>query len=286
MIAVRLIGGLGNQMFQYAAGRALADRLDTELVLDARIFVRYKLHAYGLEQFAVRARAGTSADFARWPEWMRLPSRIAGVVGFRTRWYLEPRFAYDPLWPSLGDNLLVDGHFQSEKYFATIAPALRADFAPRAPLSPTNASIAAIARDCESVMIHVRRGDYVTDATTLKVHGICSPAYYASSIRVLRERVASPRFFVFSNDMAWARANLPLGDDAIFIEGNAKEPEMDVHLMAQCRHHIIANSSFSWWGAWLGESPSQIVIAPDPWFDDLSLTTADLIPAKWMRIPK
>lgn len=286
MIAVRLIGGLGNQMFQYAAARALADRLRTELVLDVRQFSHYSLHAYGLERFSVRARAASSSELARWPEWIRLPCRLATAMGVRMRWYVEPRFAYDRAWQSQRDNLLIEGYFQSEKYFSEIASRLQADFTPRAALSASNAAIAAMARDCESVMIHVRRGDYVSNANTRNVHGVCSPGYYESAIRMLRERLVAPRFFVFSNDMAWARANLPLGKDALFVDHNADAPEVDVHLMAQCRHHIIANSSFSWWGAWLGTGAAQIVVCPSPWFDDLRLSASDLIPSHWICVAK
>lgn len=286
MIAVRLIGGLGNQMFQYAAARALADRLGTDLVLDPREFAHYTLHAYGLEDFCVRARRGEPADFSRFPEWQRkLFSRLRWLNP-GTRFYAEPSFAFDPAWNSLAGDLLVSGYFQSERYFLPSRTALLADFHPRKPLGARNEAVAAEARGSESVMIHVRRGNYVTDARTLSIHGVCSPDYYRAAIVQLRAECANPRFFVFSNDMQWSRENLPLGDDAVFVEGNGDAPEMDIHLMAQCRHHIIANSSFSWWGAWLADTPGQVVIAPDPWFDAPGMAAPDLLPGHWRRIGK
>lgn len=286
MIAVRLIGGLGNQMFQYAAGRALAERLGTELVLDARDFEHYTLYGYGLDKFAIRAPVATPEQLARWPSWIRRWSRRLRRVGIRTRWYAEIQFHYDSAWESIPDGTMIDGYFQSERYFPGMAGALRREFTPVAPLSPQNAQYAELARGCESVMIHVRRGDYVTNAKTLKIHGVCSVDYYRASIAAMRERLAAPRFFVFSNDMAWARENLPLGDDAVYVEGNGKAPEVDIHLMAQCRHHVIANSSFSWWGAWLGAHPQKIVIAPEPWFDNARHVADDLVPSGWLRLPK
>lgn len=286
MIAVRLIGGLGNQMFQYAAARSLADRLGVELVIDTRAFGHYTLHAFGIDRFSIRGRLATPAELSRWPTWMRRPCRLVQRFGIATRWYSEPRFAYDTTWPSLGDNLMLDGYFQSEKYFASIADGLRGDFLPRAPLSAENAAIAGLAREAESVMIHVRRGDYVSNATTLRIHGVCSPAYYEASVAVMRKRLTRPRFFVFSNDMEWAKGNLKLGDDAVYVMGNDKAPEMDIHLMAQCRHHIIANSSFSWWGAWLGKNEGQVVVAPSPWFNTTKMDARDLMVDGWQCLSR
>lgn len=286
MIAVRLIGGLGNQMFQYAAGRALADRLGTGLLLDVRGFATYTLHGFGLTKFRVRASVAGDDDLGSWPEWQRRLLTPLRRVGLRSRFYAEPFFGYDPEWPALGEGVHLNGYFQSERYFSGIRGVLCEDFVPREPLDDGNRRIAGLAKESESVMLHVRRGDYVSDARTLSIHGVCSPAYYQSAVARMREHCRAPRFFVFSNDMAWARENLALGDDAVFVEGNARAPEMDVHLMAQCRHHIIANSSFSWWGAWLGCHPEQRVIAPAPWFDAPHMRAADLLPPTWETLRK
>lgn len=286
MIIVRLVGGLGNQMFQYAAGRALADRLDVELVLDIRDFKHYRLHAYGLESFRIRARRATADELAAWPEWRRRLARWLKRVTGSGRIYVEPFFGYDSRWPTLGDGVHLNGYFQSANYFSETAACLRKDFTPVASLTDANAEIAEMAQNSESVAIHVRRGDYVSDAKTLRIHGVCSPAYYAAAIARMRERRGKVRFFVFSNDVEWSQENLPLGDDAVFVEGNGGAPEIDIHLMAHCRHHIVANSSFSWWGAWLAGHPEQSVIAPSPWFDSSRLTEGDLIPSNWSRLSK
>lgn len=286
MIVVRMIGGLGNQMFQYAAARALADKTGHEVVLDTRPFVHYSLHAFMLDRLKVRARVGTSSELRKWPGWLVRPSKVARRLGVRTRYYSEPRFSYDPGWPETTAPCYLDGYFQSERYFLPVHAALLDDFVPRAPLTTANAALADSMRDCESVMIHVRRGDYVNNAVTLKIHGVCSVNYYRSAIAAVRDRVPRPRFFIFSNDLAWARTHLPIKDDAVFIDGNQDFPEIDIHLMAQCRHHIIANSSFSWWGAWLARTPGQVVVAPRPWFDSTKLDATDLVPARWLVAPK
>lgn len=283
MIAVRLIGGLGNQMFQYAAGRALAERLSTELLLDTRDFEHYELYDYGLHKFAINTPVASPVQLARWPSWIRRGSRLLRRIGMHTRWYTELQFQYEAAWESIPDGTMIDGYFQSDRYFSGIAESLRSEFVPVALLSKQNAHYAELARSCESVAIHVRRGDYVANLNTLKVHGVCSPAYFETAITYMRERLENPRFFVFSNDMAWARENLKLGDNAVFVTENERDPEIDIHLMAQCHHHIIANSSFSWWGAWLNPYESKIVIAPERWFSK-PIDTSDLIPQRWIRL--
>lgn len=283
MIATRLIGGLGNQMFQYAAARALADRLGVELVLDIRAFTTYKLHAFGLGRFSLRGRLATPDELTRWPLWMSRPCRLAQRLEIVTRWYSEPSFGYDRAWPSLKDGLILNGYFQSENYFAEIADSLLRDFIPLAPLTTENAEVARLARNSESVAIHVRRGDYVTNPNTLLTHGVCSSDYYEKAVALMHERLARPRFFVFTNDMDWARENLTLGDDAVFVSGNENSPEVDIHLMAQCRHYIIANSTFSWWGAWLNPGRDKLVVAPERWFAN-GLVADDLVPDDWLRL--
>lgn len=287
MIVVRLIGGLGNQMFQYAAGLAVAKRLGVELVLDSRGFADYTLHTYGLDALQVSARQLTSAEAARFPEWRRQIARgVHRFTGWQGQYYFEPFFTYNPRWQDLPDHSYLNGYFQSEKYFAEIREQLRAEFAPRAALTATNQSYISQAGDSCSVSIHVRRGDYVTDPRNNNVLGVCSIDYYRRAIDWCRSHLTNPRFFVFSNDMAWSKDNLPLGQDAAFIEGNGKSPEMDMLIMSRCQHHIIANSSFSWWGAWLASTLEHHVIAPTPWFETSTLSAADLLPASWLQLGK
>lgn len=283
MIAVRLIGGLGNQMFQYAAGRALADRLGSELLLDTRDFEHYSLYGYGLHKLAIDIPVASPEQLTRWPSWIRRGSRLLRRIGFHTRWYPEIKFQYDAAWESIPDGTMIDGYFQSERYFRGITETLRREFVPVTSLSSQNAHLAELARNCESVAIHVRRGDYVTNLNTFKVHGVCSQAYFEASIAYMRERLENPRFFVFSNDIAWAKDNLALGDNAIFVTGNERDPEIDIHLISQCRHQIIANSSFSWWGAWLNPNKCKMVVAPKCWFVK-PIDTRDLIPKNWIKI--
>jgi len=284
MILVRLIGGLGNQMFQYAAGRALAARLDAPLLLDLRDFRRYRLRYYGLDRMRIDARPATAWELARWPIWLRNRRWSGDRLGLTPRWFHEADLRYSPEFAAVTGTIGLDGYFQSERYFAGVRQALLQEFRPRAPLSRHNEQLAETIRTAASVCLHVRRGDYVNDPRTSAMHGVCSPAYYRRATATLRERHEDLRYFVFSDDPAWCRENLSL-EDAVFVENNGAAPECDIFLMAQCRHHIIANSSFSWWGAWLAEAGGTVV-APQPWFSNTTLRADDLIPPGWLRLPR
>lgn len=286
MIVVRLIGGLGNQMFQYAAAKSLAAHLSTDFCLDVRGFSHYNLRNYGLGKWNINARVATDKDLNRYPEgFRRFMEVISKFFDFKTRFYIERKFSYNHDFFYLKDNVHLNGYFQSQKYFYMIRNELLKDFSLHQGLNGNNKLIAELAQGSNSVMIHIRRGDYVSNPHSLNYHGICSLGYYENAIGLIKSRVDSPRFFVFSDDMDWVRSNLKLGDNVIYVEGNMVEPEIDIYLMSLCKHHIIANSSFSWWGAWLSQCDG-IVIAPTPWFDNKTLSTVDLLPAKWVQLEK
>jgi hypothetical protein len=285
MIVVRLLGGLGNQMFQYAAGRALADSLGSELVLDVRGFSSYVLHSFGLTQMGVRATVGNDQSLARFPRWRRRILPFVTRVGFKSSWYTESGEAHDPRFAALPDGTYLQGYFQSEKYFAGRRSQLTVDFAPVTPLDEANRAILEQISTTESVMMHVRRGDYVKDQVTFAKHGICSAEYYQAALDVVRARHDNAHIFLFSNDMQWAVSNIDFGGAITPVDLNGDRPHFDIHLMSHCRHRIIANSSFSWWGAWLGD-PRGTTIAPEPWFSDPHLDVSDLYPGDWLRLPR
>ena len=293
MVIVRLNGGLGNQMFQYAAGRALADRLGTELLLDTRAFVHalslqaYTRRAYALAPFTLRARVATATDLKNWPVWvMELGIRLRLVRTLFRRWHFEPAITYDPSMLTLHEPICLVGYWQSERYFIDIADKLRADFALAQPMSGDNAKLLDLARSAGSVGLHVRRGDFANLKYATQVHGLCSIDYYRRAIGIVRKRCPECHFLVFSDDPQWARAELPLDRSAVFVAGNEERPEQDMALMRACKHHITANSSFSWWASWLGNSPDQIVIAPTPWYASPKLDARDLAVPRWHYISR
>jgi hypothetical protein len=293
MVIVRLTGGLGNQMFQYAAGRALADRIGTELLLDTRAFEHalalraYTRRAYALSPFSLRARVASPADLKDWPVWVvEIGLRLRLVRPWFRRWHFESAITYDPGVRTLQQPVCLVGYWQSERYFSDIADRIRADFTLLQPLAGANARLLELARASSSVGLHVRRGDFVSLDNAVQMHGSCSVDYYRRAINIVRSRCPECQFLVFSDDPEWARAELSLDPSAVFVTGNAETPEQDLALMSACKHHIIANSSFSWWAGWLGYSPEQIVIAPAPWYASTKLDTRDLAVSRWQYISR
>lgn len=292
MIIVNLIGGLGNQMFQYAAGRALSLRLSQPFRLDISDFDGYGLHqGFELSRVFVRNPEIATEDEVRNMLGWRA-SRFARKILLRPafRWLLgdslvvEPHFHYWPRFASLSGNTYLAGYWQSEKYFSDVSETIRADFIFRSPLSEQNVELAERLSQTNSVSLHVRRGDYVLNARANAAHGLCSLDYYRAAIRHVAAHVERPEFFVFSDDIAWAQANLQIDFPCRYVDHNQDaESHNDMRLMSLCRHHVIANSSFSWWGAWLNPKLDKIVVAPRKWFAN-DKNVEDLYPAGWVLI--
>lgn len=280
MILVRLSDGMGNQMFQYALGRALSLRRGAALKLDLSAYQRDRKRVYSLGLFRI-AEDFMTMDDAR--------QVISAPLDAARPWWnqpvvMAPGFPYDPLiWQTPSSCYLV-GYWQSERYFADFADQIRADFTPKAPLTGLNLILSREMAACESVSLHVRRGDYVSEARVAQLHGVCSLDYYRRATDHIAERVDRPVFYVFSDDPDWTRTNLRLDFPTHFITHNNALPVEDLRLMSCCRHHIIANSSFSWWGAWLGHNPARQVCAPRCWFAGYDHDTRDLIPPGWTRL--
>ncbi len=293
MIISRVIGGLGNQMFQYAAGRALALAHGLQLRLDVTGFDGYGLH-HGFELqriFHCKAVLASAAETRAILGWraasslrrvLALPS-LAALRG--SVFVVEPHFHYWPGIRDLPDTAYLQGYWQSEKYFADAAAILRLDFAFRQPLSEANTAWTERIDRCTAVSMHVRRGDYVSDPRTRAVLGPCSLEYYRSAVRCIAERVETPEFFVFSDDIAWAKGNLDIDFPCHFIDDNrGAESYNDMRLMSLCHHHILANSSFSWWGAWLNPRTNKVVVAPAQWFIGGKRRVDDLFPQGWVTL--
>ena len=181
--------------------------------------------------------------------------------------------------------MYLNGYWQSEKYFKSAENKLRSELCPVNQLSEAGRKMLDEILHCPAVSLHIRRGDYITNPSAAAVHGVCPLDYYYSAVRHIAAHVQNPRFFVFSDDPQWAKGNLRIGFPVRFVETNGPNNGLeDMWLMKSCRHHIIANSSFSWWAAWLNDSRDKIVIAPRVWFLDRKLDDSNLIPEQWHRI--
>jgi hypothetical protein len=281
MVTVRLIGGLGNQMFQYAVGRAIALRRNTSLALDVSTFPDYAHRQYSLGVFKIAGKL-TRGGLMRIGRLRGLCHRVR-IPGLPYV-LIERGFPFDPSVLEAPGNVYLAGIWQSEKYFKEIEEFIRREFSFKSDPDGQNAEMAAGIRSVNSVCVHVRRSDYVTDPFFSQHIGTCPPEYYRSAARLIASKVSSPRFFVFSDEPDWARTHLEFEGTTTFVTHNGWEKGYeDLRLMALCRHHIIANSTLSWWGAWLSNS-GGIVLAPKRWFKTDELDTRDLIPERWVRL--
>ena len=283
MIYARLLGGLGNQMFQYAAGRALADHLGTDLALDRRAlgtgrFVRDD----GLGHFAnlrvtkpahlPPAKSESPLRYALWRKFGRKPC-----------FHREGGLGFDSSFFDLPDHTYLHGYWQSERYFGGDHTRLRHELTLTTPLGPENQKMAArIKATAMPVSLHVRRGDYAASGA----YAACGPAYYRDAVGAIAKQSGAPlTVFVFSNDPNWARTHLDLGVETVVVDINGEgDGHFDLHLQSLCAHHVIANSTFSWWGAWLNPSPDKIVVAPKDWFAPGQPQNPDICPDRWLRL--
>jgi hypothetical protein len=295
MIIVNLIGGLGNQMFQYACARALSIELGMPLKVTTDMFAVYKSHnGPELERvFSLKLDVARPAELRQMIGALRVSQIVRRALAVKlfaplraTRFIAEPNYRYwDGLLERARAGGYLQGYWQSERYFLKHAAAIRRDFTFRQSLSGPNARLAGAICDCVAVSIHIRRGDYTSNAKTLAMHGTCAPEYYFQAIENMRRRAPDARFFVFSDDTQWVNeVLLPRYPGLVPVNHNRAENSYnDMRLMSLCRHHIIANSSFGWWGAWLNPNPDKIVIAPRNWFAN-GMDSADLVPDTYIRI--
>jgi len=290
MIVVRLMGGMGNQLFQYAAGRSLAAHHGTDLAFDLSWFRKQGLRGYELSHFNTSARVASPRDLKRFLKRNRLLNWFFKQIQFlrpqECRSYFVEKSYYhvDPAFFRTPKDVYLDGYWQNANYFRGLEAALRREFSLRNPPSGENERILREIQNTNSVSIHIRRGDFAVISHTRSYHGVCPVEYYQKAIELIIERVPNPRFLVFSDDPRWAKENLPLSSAEVrFVTHNPPDQaHEDLRLMVACRHHVIANSSFSWWGAWLGENAEQVAIAPRRWINAPHIDSSGLFPERWL----
>ena len=185
----------------------------------------------------------------------------------------------------LKGDIYIEGYWQTEKYFKNIEHTIKKDFTFKTKPDKNNQSLLNQIKNCNAVAIHVRRGDYVKNPVANRILGVCNLDYYNKCINLIIRKINNPHFFIFSDDPKWTINNLNIDFPATYVSHNGSDKGYeDLRLMSNCKHQIIANSSFSWWGAWLNNNPNKVVMAPKKWFNDLSINTEDLIPESWVKI--
>lgn len=294
-VTVSLCGGLGNQLFQYAAARAVALRCNADLVLDLAWFDEvlsspnvtprnYALAPFGLPVHLERASflMGTKTSHL-----MRVFHRIGNRLGLDLggKRFVEESFRFDKRVLSLQAPVWLTGYWQSPHYFSDVAPQIREEIGVFRGLTDSCVDLLQKMRAVDSICIHIRRGDYVTNKEASSFHGLCSLDYYRNAVDRVSSGLNVPYGFVFSDDPVWAKENLNLECEFTVVDVNGvDEPHLDLWLMSACKHFVIANSSLSWWGAWLSSSPGKRVIAPARWFSNSTMDTSDLFPSDWVRV--
>ncbi len=286
-IVIGLKGGLGNQMFQYSAGLSLAKINSTDLLIDTSWFNSVAnedtSRKYELDCFEIHEKMVDKKDIKIISESNKVRS-ILNRLGNDNSYteHKESSTRYDNKFRNLRGNIYMDGYFQSEMYFRDIRSDLIRNFSFKDELSLKNKNIIKNIQNTNSVSIHVRRGDYVSNKNANNFHGVQVLDYYKKAISILEHKIKKPKYFIFSDDIDWCKKNLPISKSIFFVE-NRKGSE-DLRIMIECKHNIIANSSFSWWGAWLGNEKNKIVIAPINWFKLKEADSSDIIPSRWQKI--
>lgn len=293
MIVTKIYGGLGNQMFQYAAGRRLALKRGLPLFLDLSYFVPGAYRTYGLCHFNINAVALSAEQAARLNArfggglarklWVRLQEAMKGKGRFQ--YIMEKAKGIDQRVLDAQGNVCLIGFWQSEDYFADVPEAIRSEFVLNTPLCDKSRNLLEQIANSHSVSVHVRRGDYVSDPTTNSIHGTCDSGYYQKAFTILERDHQDLCYFVFSDDLAWAREHLTFSRPVVYVDHNGPDhPHEDLRVMSLCKHHVIANSSLSWWGAWLNPNPNKRVIAPQRWYRDTRKDNSDIVPQAWQRV--
>ena len=280
MFIVNCKGGLGNQMFQYAFYKSLGKGGAKTKLYIGDFDIEQMHNGFELDKiFAISDNYATKQDRDNLAK-NGILFKILRKLKLYNSYYIERDFSYNNNYLKYTGNCFFDGYWQSEKYFSNCMDEIRHDFEFPA-LDHKNMLIAKEIELVNSVSIHVRMGDYVNHP----LHGgICTLEYYKKAIESIHTKITNPVFYIFSNNISWCQQNLSL-PNAIYVMGNEeKNSYKDMYLMSLCKHNIIANSSFSWWGAWLNSNPNKMVIAPKKWFNDPKMNTKDLIPEKWYKI--
>lgn len=277
MIIVNLIGGLGNQLFQYAAGRALSAHLGVPLKFDVSWFKNSTNRKYLLNNFNIKGEIASQKEIEKLnPEGLK-------KLFFKNHVFIEPSHDYYVDFFNLPDNTYLDGdgHWQSYRYFEKIESIIRKDITLKNPLPESGNELAQKINQSNSVSVHIRRADYLAPKN-LKLIGLCTPEYYKDAIKLINQKVKNPQFFVFSDDLEWSKT-LPFGVNTTYVDSSLGLKDYEEFMvMSKCKHNILANSTFSWWAGWLNNNPNKIIVAPKNWF--ISRDTSDLIPTSWKQI--
>jgi len=293
MIISRIFQGLGNQLFQYAFGRAMALRNDTSLKIDKRFFLAPEVTTNGvtyarkfeLDKYNVVLAEASDFELAVFkgrevPRWI---DRIHWKINpdLRPKVIKEDISKFSPELNLLEGNLYLNGYFTSEEFFKDHAPTIRKEVTLKSEMSSENQEWAHKMASCNSVCISLRRTDFLANP----IHNVCSTDYYLHGLNKVQELLGKDiQVFVWSDDNKWTIENFKPPYPCHYMSHNFPDFHEDLRLMTYCKHHVIPNSTFSWWAAWLGEHESQIVVAPKRWLNSTDVEYGHVVPERWHKI--
>lgn len=291
MIIIKLAGGLGNQLFQYAVGRKLSLQNKTILKFDTSEYKTINDRRYSLQYFNIVENIASRGEINEFKKYSRFPWKLVD----KSRPLVKKKFInqtsegklyfhFNPLITELKDNKYLEGYWQSEKYFKDIENIIRSEVVLKTTYRITDSDLINEIIKTNSISIHIRRGDYVNDPKTKTIHGNLPLNYYRQAISLIASKITSPSFIIFSDDPDWTKNNFNFIRPVVFISDYGYKDYQELILLSLCHYHIIANSSFSWWGAWLSAYPDKIVITPKAWLNDKQYNTQDIIPENWLKI--
>jgi len=314
MIVVNLKGGVGNQMFQYAVGKTIALKNGAELKIDLTFlqnqrsskdhtFREYDLNIFNIDEDFLTEKDSKSYKIP--PFCGKVASKLIAKGVIRERYFhhcpeiglittlpkrvsviREKQFNFDPDILKLGDNVYLDGFWQSYKYFEAIESEIRNEFTFKNQFDDINEQLSMEIQSTNSVCLNVRRLDFVSSLNTNRFHGVCDMDYFNRSIDIIASRISDFKIYVFSDDIHWCQENMKTNYPMKIVgpEYAGEKYQYKLRHMSLCKHFIIPNSTFGWWAAWLNNNPEKIVIAPKKWFNDSTINTSDLIPEQWIRV--
>jgi hypothetical protein len=289
MVIATITSGLGNQLFQYALGRQISHTHKSALYFDLHFYKteysRRSQRTFKLDQFNIKFKAIDKKHRFFMAKTRFFPHQTLHPI-FATE--NERYYHFNPDVLKVRDYFVIlKGFWQSEKYFDGITQTIREEVQFNNKLSPEfNYYKRLILGTENSISVHVRRKDYVNNPKISQSFGFIGLDYYKSAIEIMKNTLLNCRFFVFTDDKDWVLRNFPKDDSFVFVKNTGVDADLDdMHLMMLCKNQIIANSSFSWWGAWLNDNPVKIVLAPKIWFKNQpDWDTKDLIPTSWRRL--
>lgn len=278
MIHIRIRGGLGNQMFQYATARHLSYKYNTDLALNTEYF-------YNTPKKDVKRKY--QLDVFNIDKNIKTETKVNPIIKLIQKIFLK--FFGDKIQISIANLILkiklsvyLNGYFQNEKYFSDIRAILLKEFTLNKEINEETKKIKEIILKSEAVCLNVRRGDYLRP-DYLKIYGICSMEYYTKALEYIKQRVENPLICIFSDDPEWVKKEFKI-DNVLFTDNRTISDYEQMYLMSLCKHNIMANSSFSWWGAWLNQNPNKIVIGPKQWLVNKSSEELDIMPKDWIKM--